>query len=618
MTKLLLTVGCLVAVSNGCAPPPRDLKNDGGTGDRTDAVDDNGAPAFDLPALPLDPIPHLVAPLPGSVFAPAAREDSGVRVVSFRWRDGASTATIELCQGALDGEDCRGWLSPPFEAMNRQISLAFQVGASWYWRVRPALRERDGAPDAGALGAAADPTPWWDLWLVGGPREVTGARVTVATNNQTPARSVRRRQNFDDRDGEDLVAVNSDDTQIEVWLNGVSPVRFPSPGALGRFSDPARTPMVWLLPDLNGDRRADVAIVTTDGSNHSQLWWVAGSSDTSVAPRPRPIDLPATVTSIADVASLGDFNSDGLADLAVSTTSNEGATLFFLSSAGSTPETYNSDERRGRPVCQGLQPRGVDLRVFRGSGDALNRVLVLCRKDEGKVARVEMHNYASIEVHRSANPPFALSDGLIDVRVLGDVTGDAVDDLLLLVPGGAWTVAGAVGTDWLSAAPTAHFANFCTEPDKLPVTVTGYLDDDPLADLVIASRPSCDSSPRDSLGQWHFSVWLGRRNGALFELRELTQPGPGGAPLLPPQQERPRLAWRDLRGDGGLQLFVVDDTRVRVVELASREIAAVTGPRRVGPDTEMPAQRSGDPDPLYLQSDPTQLHERQVPDSAQE
>lgn len=626
MKKLLLTVGCLAVVSSGCAPP-RPPKDDGSTGNRADAVDDSGAPAFDLPALPLDPIPYLVAPLPGSVFAPVEREEMGVRVVSFRWRDGASTATVELCQGALDDRgDCRGWLSPPFDAMNRQISLAFRVGGSWYWRVRPAPREREGAPDAGSVGASVAPTPWWDLWLVGGPTEVSGARVTVATNNQTPARSVRRRQNFDDRDGEDLVAVNSDGTQIEVWLNGVSPVRFPPPGALGRFSDPARSPMVWLFPDLNGDRRADVVIVTTVGSNRSQLWWVAGSTDTSVAPRPRPIALPSEVTSIADVASVGDINTDGLADLAVSTTGDGGARLFFLSSAGNTLAAYNSDERWGRPVCGDPQPRGVDLRVMRGSGDALNRVLVLCRNDEGMVARVEMHNFASIEVpdagsiemHRPATPPFAMSGGLIDVRVLGDVTGDAIDDLLLLAPGGAWTLVGAVGTDWLSAAPTAHFANFCTAPDSLPVTVTGYLDDDPRADLVIASRPSCISRSGDSLDQWHFSAWLGRPNGALFKLRELTHAGPGGA-LLSPQRERPRLAWRDLRGDGGLLLFVGAAANARVVDLASREVvASVTGPRRGGPDTEMPAQRPGNPEPQYLQSDPTQLHERQVSDSVEE
>lgn len=325
------------------------------------------------------------------------------------------------------------------------------------------------------------------------------------------------------------------------------------------------------------------------------------------------------VTSIADVASVGDINTDGLADLAVSTT-GDGARGFYLpcSSAGNTlPPTTQTSVGAG-PGVGDPQPRGVDLRVMRGSGDALNRVLVLCRNDEGMVARVEMHNYASIEVpdagsiemHRPATPPFAMSGGLIDVRVLGDVTGDAIDDLLLLAPGGAWTLAGAVGTDWLSAAPTAHLANFCALPDSLPVTVTGYLDDDPRADLVIASRPSC-------LDQWHFSVRLGRTDGTLFELRELAHADPGGA-LLSPQMDRPRLAWRDIRGDGGLQLFVSDDAGARVVDLTSRDVASVTGPRRGGPDTEMPAQRPGNPEPQYLQSDPTQLHEQQVSDSVEE
>lgn len=599
MKSVMQKVACSVALTAACAAPLREA-NERDAGDPHDALDardvvDARGPAFDVPDALTDPTPRLVLPLPGSVIPPSEHAADTSRVILAAWSGGAARYQLEVCRDFdRDTESCRSGLWTSTHTA-REARLEINGRGAWYWRVCSISGEDAARPDA-AAGCSSRPTsPWWDLWLVGGPTETASAHVILGTDARPATRPARRRLDFIGDGTEDLVGL-PDPRHIVVSLSADASVQIQTEAPVRDFPDGTRTPMAWLMPDITGDRRAEVIFVTDSDQNGPALWYVEGGT---TARPPRRITLhgvsPGAI-DVTDVASVGEINADGLADLAVSATSREDPLLFFLSSDRGNIGSYNSDERLGRPVCHGDSTVSADLRIIRGQGTDPNRVLVLCRNSTGIVHRVELHDHAhtSAAVLASSNTPFGVSGGLRDVRVLGDVTGDQIDDLLLIVPGGAMVARGASGDNWLSASERVTVSNFCTDSESPPVTVTGYLNDDALADLVMVSRPACVSSS-ENLGRWHFSARIGRPDGALFDVMELNN-AESGTPLLPPLTQRPSLAWRDFRGDGRFELFVQNGAMARVYDLGLRTPVVTVGPGRLGPSVEMP-QRRDDPLP---------------------
>jgi FG-GAP-like repeat len=162
--------------------------------------------------------------------------------------------------------------------------------------------------------------------------------------------------NADARD--DLVTTNSQGSSVSVLCTDQS-------GALQAAREIAttRSPFAVAIGDVNGDRRADLAVAHRWGGvdpDRDALTVLIGRGDCEFAPSPEsPMKAGASPTDVA----IGDFDADGIGDIATANMGSHDVTLFLGGRTGLRPAM-------GSPFSVGKGPVAVLLRDLNGDGKA--------------------------------------------------------------------------------------------------------------------------------------------------------------------------------------------------------------------------------------------------------
>ena len=185
--------------------------------------------------------------------------------------------------------------------------------------------------------------------FAGGPRRLTVGR--------RPYHKLRAGDlDADGRD--DLVTTNGDGSSVSVLCtNGT--------GALqpAREIGVLRSPFSVAIGDLNGDRRPDLAVAHRYGAVDPNLDWLTvlvGRGDCVFAPSPEsPLKPGASPTAVA----IGDYDGDGIGDVATANMGSDDVSLFLGSPSGLRRAT-------GFPIAVGRGPLAIVLRDLNGDGKA--------------------------------------------------------------------------------------------------------------------------------------------------------------------------------------------------------------------------------------------------------
>ena len=153
----------------------------------------------------------------------------------------------------------------------------------------------------------------------------------------------------------DLAVVNSASSSVSILLGTGSGGFAPAPGSPITVG---KNPMAVAVGDFNGNGNADLAVVNT-GSNTMSILLGNGSGGFASAPR-----SPITVGTLPQGVAVGDFNGDGIADLAVASSASNNHKVIILLGNGSG----GFSGAPGSPIVVHLQPFAVALGDFNGDG----------------------------------------------------------------------------------------------------------------------------------------------------------------------------------------------------------------------------------------------------------
>ena len=208
----------------------------------------------------------------------------------------------------------------------------------------------------------------------------------------------------------DLVTANSGSNNVTVLLGNGSGAFTPAPGS--PFSV-GTGPAVVAVGDFNGDDIQDL-VIANQGSNNITL--LSGNGAGGFIPA---VGSPFAVGSLPVSLAVGDFNGDGMQDLAVvNSASNNVTVLLGNGGAGFT-------QAAGSPFTMGNNPRYVVVGDFNGDGieDLAATDLAF-----GNNVTVALGN-GSGGFTVTAGSPYAVG-ALPFSMVVGDFNGDGIQDLV--------------------------------------------------------------------------------------------------------------------------------------------------------------------------------------------
>jgi hypothetical protein len=167
-----------------------------------------------------------------------------------------------------------------------------------------------------------------------------------------------RAGDFNNDGKDDLVTTNTDGSSVSISCTDRSGVLQPA-----KEIATARSPFSVAIGDVNGDRYPDLAVAHRWGGVDPNLDWLTvliGKGDCSFAPSPgSPLKPGASPSAVA----IGDFDGDGVGDIATANLGSDNVTLFRGSPSGLSPA-------KGSPFSVGKAPTAIALEDLNGDGKA--------------------------------------------------------------------------------------------------------------------------------------------------------------------------------------------------------------------------------------------------------
>ncbi len=259
---------------------------------------------------------------------------------------------------------------------------------------------------------------------------------------------------------QDLAVANENSNTVTVLLgNGSGGFAAGTPFAAGT------QPIGVAVGDFNGDGVADLAVTNHNGSTVTVL---LGNGQGVFAPA---ANSPFTVGTSPFKLAVGDFNGDGIQDLAVANQGSNTVTVLLGDGSGGFAEAPNS------PFTVGTSPISVAVGDFNGDGiqdlatsnDVDSPVTVLLGNGSGGFTA-------------AGGSPFAVGTNPSSVAV-GDFNGDGIPDLATANFSNTVTVLLGNGLGGFTPAPNSPFA-----VGSLPYSVAvADFNGDGIPDLVTAN-----------------------------------------------------------------------------------------------------------------------------------
>src|SRR5271157_4775225 len=310
----------------------------------------------------------------------------------------------------------------------------------------------------------------------------------------------------------DLAVTNSGDGTVSVLLGNVSVVNQECDGTFTAQQPPypvGGQPAGIAVGDFNGDGIADLAVPNASDNNVSVL---LGNADGTFPQQNPTYGAGATPFDIA----VADFNGDGIADLAV-TNSGEGTVSVLLGNGdGTFPQENPAYKVGGYPI-------GIAVGDFNGDGFL---DIAVANNDDGTVSVLLGKGDGTFF---QPQPPYAAGVAPYGIAV-ADFNGDGIADLAVTNTAAA-TVSVLLGNGDGSFQPPKQYG-VGEEPAGIAVA---DFNGDGFADLAVSSRQNAT-----------ISVLLGKGDGA-FQPQQAYGGGNIG------------IAVTDLNGDGVPDIAAVDN-----------------------------------------------------------
>jgi len=332
----------------------------------------------------------------------------------------------------------------------------------------------------------------------------------------------------------DLVVANEKGGDVSVLLHDGKGSFSPSPGS----PFPAGpNPNDLASGDFNGDGLVDLAIANHETQHITVL---LGDGRGSLAPAPRS---PATVVVRPHVhgVATGDFNGDGSLDLVTDSWSEDRLVVLFGDGTGRFASP-------GTSVAVGRHPY-QRVRVADLNGDG--RADIVSPNLEGDNVTILLGDGKG-KFHQPARSPFPCGDSPFNVAI-GDVNADGKPDLAIVnSPSSTSDRSGQDGLTILIGDGLGAFTKMAGSPfvtGRFPnIPAIGDLNGDGVADVAV-SNPDGDK----------ISIFTLRRESLVASSAVVSVPG------------RPKgLAIRDLDGDGKAEIVTTNNASDRVTVISRK------------------------------------------------
>jgi len=200
----------------------------------------------------------------------------------------------------------------------------------------------------------------------------------------------------------------------------------------GTFTQAANSPVtvgIWpvsiAVGDFNGDGVPDMAVANQGSGTVTILLGNGNGTFTQAANSPVSVGaIPSSLGYASTSVTVGDFNGDGIPDLAVATVSTAGltgngtVTILLGNGNGTFTQAPNS------PITVGVDPVSVAVGDFLGNGNA-----DLAVANFGGTVTILLGN-GNGTFTQAANSPVTVGSSPLSVAV-GDFNGDGVPDLAI-------------------------------------------------------------------------------------------------------------------------------------------------------------------------------------------
>ena len=169
-------------------------------------------------------------------------------------------------------------------------------------------------------------------------------------------------------------------------------------------------PVAVAVGDFNGDGYQDLAVAALNGNNVAILLGDGGGLFAAVP------GSPFTAGTNPDFVAIGDFNGDGMQDLAVSNLNSNNVTVLLGNGAG------GFSAASGSPITVGTSPQAVAIADFNGDG----KLDLAVANYSGSVSILIGNGSGGFTA--ASGSPFT-SGGMTASVVVGDFNGDGIADL---------------------------------------------------------------------------------------------------------------------------------------------------------------------------------------------